>query len=227
MTRAFAPALLMPLLAAAATVCSPAAAQEGPDEKYNQVIVYGDDPCPESTGDEIIVCARLDEAERYRIPEILRDSDAPENVAWTERVRELETVGAFGTLSCTPTGPGGALGCTQKLIDQAYAEKRTSSDVRFSELIAEERAKRLATIDEEAAETQARVEQAEKEYMERLRREQQGEPAAAVDPSPPPEAIADPDRQPPIEPQVDAQADGDEGDDTPRPVDFTGPAVAD
>lgn len=171
MTRALVPSLLASLLAAAA-LSSPAAAQQGPEEKYNQVIVYGNDPCPESTGDEIIVCARLDEAERYRIPEILRDSDAPENVAWTERVRELETVGAFGTLSCTPTGPGGALGCTQKLIDQAYAEKRANPGVRFSQLIEEERAKRLATIDEEAAETQARVEQAEKEYRERIEREQ-------------------------------------------------------
>lgn len=172
MTRAFALSLFAPALAAMALASAPAQAQQGPEEKYNQLIVYGDDPCPESTGDEIIVCARLDEGERFRIPQILRDSDAPENTAWTERVRELETVGAFGTLSCTPTGPGGALGCTQKLIDQAYAEKRTSTDVRFSQLIEEERAKRLATIDEEAAETQARVEQIEKEYMERIAREQ-------------------------------------------------------
>lgn len=171
MNRAFALSLFVPALAAATALSSPAQAQE-PDEKYNQVIVYGDDPCPQSTGDEIIVCARLEEAERYRIPQILRQSDAPQNTAWTERVRELETVGAFGTLSCTPTGPGGALGCTQKLIDQAYAERRNSTDVRFSQIIEEERAKRLATIDEEAAETQARVEQLEKEYMERLAREQ-------------------------------------------------------
>lgn len=172
MTRAFALSLFGPAIVAVASLSSSALAQEGPEEKYNQIIVYGDDPCPQSTGDEIIVCARLDEGERFRIPKILRDSDAPENVAWTERVRELETVGAFGTLSCTPTGPGGALGCTQKLIDQAYAEKRTSSDVKFSQLIEEERAKRLATIDEEAAATQARVEQAEKEYRERIEREQ-------------------------------------------------------
>lgn len=171
MTRAFLPSLLASIVAAVA-LSSPAAAQQGPEEKYNQIIVYGNDPCPQSTGDEIIVCARLDEGERFRIPEILRDSGAPENTAWTERVRELETVGAFGTLSCTPTGPGGALGCTQKLIDQAYAEKRTSSGVKFSQLIEEERAKRLATIDEEATETQARVEQAEKEYRERIEREQ-------------------------------------------------------
>jgi hypothetical protein len=171
MTRAFAPTFLASLLAAVA-LSSPAAAQEGPEEKYNQVIVYGDDPCPPSTGDEIIVCARLDEGERFRIPQILRDSESPQNIPWTERVRELETVGAFGTLSCTPTGPGGPLGCTQKLIDQAYAERRATTDVHFSVIIEEERAKRLSTIDQEAAETQARVEQIEKEYMERMAREQ-------------------------------------------------------
>jgi hypothetical protein len=171
MTRAFALSLAA---AAALAVPAPAFAQEtvGPEEKYNQIIVYGDDPCPQSTEAEITVCARLGEGERFRIPTILRDSASPANTAWTERVRSFETVGDFGIKSCTPVGPGGALGCTEKLIDQAYAERRTSSDVQMSQLIEEERAKRLSTIDEEAAETQARVEQIEKEYMERLEREQ-------------------------------------------------------
>jgi hypothetical protein len=172
MTRAF----VLPLIALAAAYAVPAAAQEaqagqGPEEKYNQVIVYGDDACPASTDGSITVCARLDEGERFRIPSLLRDSQAPENTAWTERVRQFETVGAFGTNSCSPTGPGGVTGCTQKLIDAAFEERRTNSDVRFSELIDEERQKRLATIDSEAAATQARVEQLEKEYMERLERE--------------------------------------------------------
>jgi hypothetical protein len=181
MTRAF----VLPLIAAAAACAVPAQAQneaqtaQGPEEKYNQVIVYGDDPCPASDDGSITVCARLDEGERYRIPALLRDSDAPENTAWTERVRQFETVGAFGTNSCTPTGVGGATGCTQKLIDAAFEERRTSSDVRFSQLIDEERQKRLATIDAEAAATQARVEQLEKEYMERLAREGGVEDTAA------------------------------------------------
>jgi hypothetical protein len=172
--------LPLSLLAAAAfAVPAPALAQaEGPEEKYNQVIVYGDDPCPQSTEAEITVCARMDEDERFRIPEILRDSDAPENTAWSERVRQFETVGDFGIKSCTPVGPGGALGCTEKLIDQAFEERATSSNVRMGQLIEEERAKRLATIDADAAATQARVEAIEKEYMERLERE---EAAAAAD----------------------------------------------
>jgi len=142
-------------------------------ERVNQLIIYGDDPCPPSTGDEITVCARKAESERYRIPEILRQSDSPKNEAWAERVQAYETVGSFGNLSCSPSGYGGWAGCTQKLIDAAYKEKKGSSDVRFGELIQQEREKRLSTIDEEAAAEQERVEQLEKEYEARLAKERE------------------------------------------------------
>ena len=69
-----------------------------------------------------------------------------------------------GTLSCSPVGAGGMTGCVGKLIDTAYAEKKQDPNIRFSQLIAEERARRLASIDQDAAEMQARVEQAEREY---------------------------------------------------------------
>ena len=75
-----------------------------------------------------------------------------------------ETVGANGTLSCSPVGGGGMTGCVGRLIDTAYAERKQDPNIRFSELIAEERARRLASIDQDAAEMQARVEQAEREY---------------------------------------------------------------
>lgn len=164
-------------------------------ERVNQVIVYGDDPCPASTAEEITVCARKAEEERYRIPEILRQSDAPENISWTQRVENYETVGSFGVMSCTPSGAGGWTGCAQQLIDAAYAEKRTSSDIRFSELIQQEREKRLSTIDAEAAAEQERVEQLEKEYEARLARERE---AALPDetpsaPSPLPPVVENPD----------------------------------
>ena len=58
------------------------------------------------------------------------------------------------------------------MIQQAYAEKANSSSVRFAELVSQARAERLSTIDEEAAETQARVEAIEREYNERIAREQ-------------------------------------------------------
>ena len=49
---------------------------------------------------------------------------------------------------------------------------RASASVRLS---AAERAKRLATIDEDAAAEQERVEMIEREYMERLERERAAE----------------------------------------------------
>ncbi len=167
MTRLFIAATA--LLAASTLSASPAMAQDA-GEKVNQLIVFGDDPCPESGEGEITVCARKDEAERYRIPEALRAPLSPQNDAWNNRVLAYETVGKTGTLSCSPTGPGGALGCTQQLIDKAYAEKETDPNIRFAELIAEERARRLSTIDADAAEAQARVEEAERQYEAKQRK---------------------------------------------------------
>ncbi|QKG70943.1 hypothetical protein [Erythrobacter mangrovi] len=183
----------LPLLAALASTAFavPASAQETVDtgdDSYNMVIVYGDDTCPQSTVDQIVVCARKAESERYRIPERLRLSDSPENQAWAERVERFETIGSFGALSCSPTGAGGFTGCTQQLIDAAYADKENSSEVRFGQLVAEARAERLSTIDAEAAAEQERVEMIEREYQERLERERDGEgPAETAEELPQPE----------------------------------------
>ena len=178
------PIVLAALFCSAACFAAPALAQDG-GEKVNQLIVYGEDPCPQSSGDEITVCARKSEGERYRIPESLREPQSPQNRAWTDRVLAYETVGASGTLSCSPTGPGGMTGCVGKLIDTAYAEKKQDPNIRFSELIAAEREKRLATIDEDAADTQARVEQLEKEYEAKQRAQQDPEGGQGTDPLPP------------------------------------------
>ena len=179
MTRLLPPSLFgAAAVAALALLQAPAAAQDAPGDRVTVLDVFGDDPCPQSSGEEIVVCRRMDEEERYRIPERLRESSDPENVAWANKVRAFESVGDFGPLSCTPIGAGGELGCTAKMIEAAYAEKRNSSDVRAAELIAEARAERLATIDAEAAATQARVEEIERQYMERLERERATEGAA-------------------------------------------------
>ena len=161
---------------AAAGLAAPAMAQtpvETDDDSYNMVIVYGDDACPASTDGTIVVCARQDESERYRIPEGLRFTDGPQAQSWAERVERLEMVGDFGILSCSPAGAGGVTGCTQQMIDAAYADKENSSAVRFSEVINEIRADRLSTIDEDAARTQEEVEMIEREYMERLNAERE------------------------------------------------------
>jgi hypothetical protein len=128
----------------------------------NLVIVYGNDTCPSSKGEEITVCARKPESERYRIPEGLRDHPSPQNESWTNRVSSYERVGAAGTQSCSATGAGGWTGCMHNFVANAYAEKKDSTDTHFSDMVAEERAKREATIDAEAAKTQSQVEAAEK-----------------------------------------------------------------
>ena len=188
MTRLFA---LASAVAAVAAVPAPAAAQSEAGDKVNTVIVYGDDECPQSTADEIVVCARMDESERFRIPEALRQSSDPENEPWASRVRAYETVGQFGALSCSPVGSGGELGCTAQMIEAAYQERATSSDVRAGELIAAAREERLSTIDAEAAATQARVEELERQYLERARAVEAGEvEPRQVDPNVP--VVVDP-----------------------------------
>jgi len=171
MTRIFAAALIA---TAALSFAAPAAAQEDAGDKVNMVIVYGDDECPAPVDGEITVCARKTENERYRIPDNLRTTDSPENTAWTQRVESYEMVGAFGALSCNPAGAGGFLGCTQQMINDAYKDRAEGSNVRFSQLIEAARAERLSTIDADAAYEQSRVEQIEREYMERLERERAG-----------------------------------------------------
>ena len=160
---------------AVALAPSPAAAQGADEPKVNQLIIYGDDKCPPSTENEITVCARLDENERYRIPEDLREVSSPENTSWAAKVKSFEAVGNFGPLSCTPVGAGGELGCTAKMIEAAYAEKANSSSIRFAQLISQARQERLAKIDQSSAATQARVEAIEKEQK---RLEAQGVPSA-------------------------------------------------
>lgn len=169
--------IVLSVLVSAGTALTPLALAQDAGERINQVIVYGDDPCPVSDGAEITVCARKEEAERYRIPEILRDTESPENDAWNNRVLAYETIGKHGVLSCSPVGPGGSTGCVSQLIDTAYAEKGIDPSVRFGELIAAEREKRLSTIDEQASETQERVEEAERDYVRRQREGQ--DPATA------------------------------------------------
>ena len=173
-------------LTALAAVPAPALAQDE-DVRVNQLIIYGDDECPVSSADEITVCARLDESDRYRIPPDLRQSSDPANQSWTSRVKSFEAVGNFGPLSCSAIGLGSELGCTAKMIEQAYAERASGNSVRMAELVAQARAERLSTIDEEAAATQARVEAIEREYMERIAREEaeaSGQPLPDEDANP-------------------------------------------
>lgn len=172
------------VLAAGLLAAAPAAAQGVPEPKVNQLIIYGDDRCPESTDGEIVVCARKDEGERFRIPDGLRTSSSPSNDAWTNRVTAYEMVGRSGSMSCSPSGAGGWTGCAGRLIDAAYAEKKTDPSLRFGELIAAERAKRLATIDADADETQKRVEVIEGEMEARRMAQEAADRGEDIPPEP-------------------------------------------
>ena len=224
-TRIFCMLIRTIAIASATALCltAPAQAQQEAGDRVNMVIVYGDDEVqPTASEDEIVVVARLPESERYRIPENLRFSDDPANTAWAQRVESFEFVGDFGTFSCSPTGVGGFTGCTKELIDAAYGERREGSAVRFGQLIAEARAARLATIDEDAAIRQEEVEAIEREYLERLEAEREAPVGdEVVDDSPPPAIIAQ-DRQIPAEPT--AEGPFDDGAEEARPVDASAPA---
>ena len=107
---------------------TPALAQ---NTKVSEIIVYGTDPCPRSTDDEIVVCARKPETERFRIPEALRQGGSLQSrQAWAARAKQFETVGRTGINSCSPVGPAGWTGCTEQVINQAFndREEQVKSD---------------------------------------------------------------------------------------------------
>lgn len=181
MKHLFAPVAVAVLAAAA----SPAAAQSA-DEKINMVIAYNESECPVAQPGEVVVCEILVEADRYRIPSNLRYSDSPKNQSLARQVDQIKYVGDFGAMSCSPAGAGGFTGCTQKFIEAAYKDRAEADNVRFSQLIEDARAERLSTIDTDAAAEQDRVEMIEREYMQRLERERQGElPGEGALPEPP------------------------------------------
>ena len=158
----------------------PASAQS--NERVNVVIIYGDDECPASVDDEIVVCPRLDESERYRIPSGMRGNpDAMEEQPWANRVKAYEMVGASGAMSCSPSGAGGFTGCTQQLVGQYVAEKESLGNVRAGQLVSAEREKRLAELDAEAAEEQAKVDALIAE-QERTRAERDGATSPTEEP---------------------------------------------
>ena len=92
--------------------------------KISEVIVYGTDPCPRSADDDVVVCARKPESERFRIPERLRSGGSLQSrQSWANRAIAFETYGKHGINSCSPVGAGGFTGCTQQLINQAFKER--------------------------------------------------------------------------------------------------------
>ncbi|PZU49919.1 MAG: hypothetical protein DI568_04675 [Sphingomonas sp.] len=99
----------------------PAAAQDG-TYRSRTVEVFGNDPCPKASNpDEIIVCARRPEEERYRIPKDIREAEKAAQIAREDQVAANRAAivsgrtAASGIGSCSAAGAGGITGCTQGL----------------------------------------------------------------------------------------------------------------
>lgn len=104
------------------------------EERASQVIVYGNDPCPRvTTGDEIIVCTRRPESERYRIPEVFREGERLRGgESWASRAESIMEEGETGIGSCTNIGPAGFTGCWEEMMRQ-YREDRRANPQRRRE----------------------------------------------------------------------------------------------
>jgi hypothetical protein len=111
--------------ALAAALAAPAAAQ--PQQHIREIVIYGNDPCPRSSsGEDIVICARKPETERYRIPQQLRNepSDDQASQSWANKADSLQYVGRTGIQSCSTVGPGGFTGCFAQMLSAARAERR-------------------------------------------------------------------------------------------------------
>jgi hypothetical protein len=120
---------LAALAAVIALAPAPAAAQGVQQERVRRLVVYGRDSCPRAKSpDEIVVCARRPETERYRIPKELRDSASendPDSTSWASRAEALEYVGRTGIQSCSTVGPGGVSGCWNEMVRAWRRDRRT------------------------------------------------------------------------------------------------------
>ncbi len=185
---------------AALLFAAPAAAQEpvsgataGPTDRVNQVVVYGEDPCPASADGEIVVCGRLPEDERYRIPAELRGNpNDPRRESWTARVTAVERTGRTGTDSCSPVGLGGFTGCVGQLIDRAYAERGEARGTDWTNAIEAERRRRTEGFDEQAEAEEEAALTAERERIAREAARENADQEAAADAAPLPDPVPAP-----------------------------------
>jgi hypothetical protein len=107
----------------------PPAASEMP-ERISFLVAIGDEKCREPEGDEIVVCATVPENERYRIPVALRKKErVVTDRSWSSAVDTLDSFAAdLRPNSCSVNGTGGFTGCTQKMLQQWFAERRSKKN---------------------------------------------------------------------------------------------------
>lgn len=95
-------------------------------ERISFLVAFGTEKCREPVGDEIVVCANVPENERYRIPLALRKKEqVVTDRSWTSAVETLDSFARdLRPNSCSVNGSGGFTGCTQKLLQTWFAERR-------------------------------------------------------------------------------------------------------
>ena len=125
-------ALLLLLLTGGPLAAQQTSLAEPPPPRINTLVVYGEDPCPRSRDEEIVVCARQPESDRYRIPKELRGKrkkgDIPTQ-SWVERARTLDMVSRNGRPnSCSPHGTGGQTGCMLQFLEAARLEREAMKE---------------------------------------------------------------------------------------------------
>ena len=105
---------------------SPAVAQNA--AQNGVLVIYGNDRCPtNSNGEEIVVCVRRGEEERFRIPKELRTTEAsPDQQSWAVRQKSALEAGATGVGTCNTIGASGQSGCFFQNADRWRAERRAA-----------------------------------------------------------------------------------------------------
>ncbi len=95
-------------------------------ERISFLVAFGEEKCREPVGDEIVVCATVPENERYRIPVALRKKETViTDRSWSSAVETLDSFARdLRPNSCSVNGSGGFTGCTQKLLQTWFAERR-------------------------------------------------------------------------------------------------------
>ena len=117
----------------AAPLVAPSAAQAQNAAQNGVLVIYGEDKCPtNSNGEEVVICRRLDESERFRIPKTLREQPGPpqQTESWAVRSQGALEEGQFGTGSCSTVGAGGSTGCFVRQARQSKAESRARREAQ-------------------------------------------------------------------------------------------------
>lgn len=63
-----------------------------PPERISFLATFGEEECPPTEGEEIVVCANAPEGDRYRIPKKLRQEEEPDLAggSWSSAVENLD-----------------------------------------------------------------------------------------------------------------------------------------